>query len=87
MSRTLRPPFLLYLRDLRRAELFEFLLQKRQLFVFHVLDVDENVTRRGNGADELVELEVDGMRVAVLRILDEEDHDASISPSYAIVAS
>src|SRR6185436_5807112 len=66
---------LLDLRDLRISEFCEFLLQEFELFVLHVLDINEHVARRVYRADELVELEVDGVRVAVLRVLDEEDHE------------
>jgi len=68
-------PFYLDLRDLGIAELLELLLQEGEFVVAHILDINKHITRRPDSADELVELEVDGARVAVLGVLDEEDHE------------
>lgn len=46
-----------------------------QFLVGEVLDVDHAVAGVVNGMDQLVELQVDGARVAILRVLDEEDHE------------
>src|SRR6185369_1101453 len=47
---------------------------ERQLARRQVLDADELVARMADGADQLVELGLDRRSVAVLRVLDEEDH-------------
>ena len=45
--------------------------------VAEVFDVDHLVAGFIDGSDELVELEIDGAGIAVLRVLDEEDHQKS----------
>src|SRR2546423_707025 len=52
----------------------ELLLEPLQLLVGHVLQIRHARARALRGAQQLVELEVYGLRVAVLRVLDEEDH-------------
>lgn len=64
-----------YLSDLGIAEFDEFILQELQLIILHVFDVDERIARRVDRLNKLIELEVNRARVAVLRILDEEDHE------------
>ena len=45
-----------------------------QLFLAEILEAEHHVAGVPIGADELVEFELDGGRVAVLGILEEEDH-------------
>ena len=45
-----------------------------QLCIGEMLDVDHLIFCRADGVDQLVEFQVDGAGVAVLRVLDEEDH-------------
>lgn len=55
---------------------FAKLLVELAELVFHVfLDIDQLVARRARRLDELVEFELDRMRVAILRVLDQEDHE------------
>src|SRR5687768_4118914 len=56
------------------AELAELLLERLDLVVGRLLDVGEGVARLLLGADQLVELEVKRVGVAVLGGLDHEDH-------------
>src|SRR2546423_3004115 len=58
----------------RLANPSELLLESLQLLVGHVLQVSHARARALHSAQQLVELEVYGLRVAVLRVLDEEDH-------------
>lgn len=57
------------------AQLPEFRLVLLKLRIIHLLDVYELIARRARGLDELIELEVHGMRIPVLRILDEKNHE------------
>ena len=57
-------------------QLLEGLLQPPQLLVGHVLQVDQARARAFDPAQQLVELQVDGLGVAVLGVLDHEDHQA-----------
>src|SRR5688500_9580995 len=56
------------------AQLLELVLQPLELAFLGILDVGELVAR-GRGADELVELEMDRPRIAILGRLHEEDHE------------
>ena len=46
-----------------------------QIGLGQIFEVDEIVARFGEAADEFIELEMHGFGVAVLRALDQEDHD------------
>jgi hypothetical protein len=59
----------------RATELGELLLQTSELFVGEVLEIDEVVAGGFHGADELMELELDRLRLAVLRVLNDEHHE------------
>lgn len=48
-----------------------------QFVVREMLDVDHLVLRLIDRLDDFVELEVDGARVAILRVLDQEHHKES----------
>lgn len=47
-------PLLFYFRDFLVAEFFEFVLQERELAVFHVFDVDKNIARGIDRLDKFV---------------------------------
>ena len=55
------------------ANFFIAFFQIVQLFVGKFLDIDEVVARGMMGADEFVQLQVQGLGVSVLRVLDEKD--------------
>src|SRR5436853_353541 len=57
------------------TQALELLVQHLQRLVREVFEVDQPVVGALDGADELVELEVDRPRIAVLRVLDQEDHE------------
>src|SRR5262245_42510519 len=57
------------------AQTVELLPQLLELFVRQLFQVDELRPRPLQRANELVELEVDGDGVAVLRVLDQEHHE------------
>ena len=56
------------------AEALELFLDLLELFVGAVLQVHQRVAGPVLGADQLIELEVDRLGVAVLRVLDQEHH-------------
>src|SRR4029078_2761809 len=56
------------------GELAVLLVQPEQLVLVELLEVDEHGVRTLLRTDDLVELEVQRLVVAVLRRLDEEDH-------------
>src|SRR5688572_28301478 len=76
MRRTARPPSdVLASRALGLlSERLELPLQALKLLVREVLHVDELVARLGDRADQLVELELNHARVAVLSALNEKEH-------------
>src|ERR1051325_350545 len=47
----------------------------RELLILEVLEVEQRVVRALGRADQLVELDLDRLGVAVLRVLDEEHHE------------
>lgn len=51
--------------------------EKVEIGIGQVLDVDHLVAGGTDGVDELIEFEVDGPGVAILSVLDEEDHHES----------
>src|SRR5437879_6014907 len=51
-----------------------FLAQVLELLIREMLDTDERISR-GADADQLVELDLNSTAVAVLGILDQEDHE------------
>src|SRR3954453_19447258 len=59
----------------RRAQLLELYLETTQLVIRQILHVDELVARLRNRANQLIELELGDLRVAVLSVLDEEHHE------------
>ena len=56
------------------AQAPEFLLDLFQFFVGELFEVYQLVTRARQSSNEFVQFEMDGLRVAVLRILDQEHH-------------
>lgn len=50
-------------------------LQLIQLQIGQPLDIDHLVSRVIGGADQLVQLQIDGARIAILRVLNKEDHE------------
>jgi len=52
----------------------EFLFELLQLFVGKVFKIDKFITRAFEGPDQLVEFQLNGFPVAVLRVLDDKDH-------------
>src|SRR4051812_42677170 len=56
------------------ADVFVLRGKHLQLFVAELLDVNHLVLRLLRGTDQFVELEVQGARVSVLRVLDDEHH-------------
>jgi len=52
----------------------EFLLELLELFVRQIFQVNEGIARGLNRPDQLIELEVEGFGVAVLRTLDQKHH-------------
>jgi hypothetical protein len=68
-----RPSRLALTGHVRRLYLFVSWLQLIELKIAEVLDVDHLIVRLVHGADQFVQLEIDGARVAVLRVLNEED--------------
>src|SRR5882762_11965006 len=56
------------------ADPVEFLFELRQLVIGHIFKIHHLVTRAFDGEDELVELEVKSLGVAVLGILNEKYH-------------
>src|SRR4029077_242124 len=56
------------------AHSVELSLHFLQVFIGAVLEIDEPVARGVRGADQLVEFEMNGLGIAVLRVLDKE-HD------------
>ena len=57
-------------RGLALAETAELLVELLELRLAHVLEVDETGAGLGHGANQLVQLQLDGACVAVLRVLD-----------------
>ena len=57
------------------ADLLVLVGEFLQFIVGEMLDVDHLVVCLVDGLDDLVELQVDGAGVAVLRVLDQEDHE------------
>ena len=49
-------------------------LQLIEFKIAEVLDIDHLIVRLVDGPDQFVQFEIDGARVAVLRVLNEEDH-------------
>src|SRR5262245_14782182 len=58
----------------RLANMAELLLEPVELLVGEILAIDQPVSRAADRVDELVELEVQRLGVAVLAVLDQE-HD------------
>src|SRR5688500_11443497 len=56
-------------------EPLELALELGELVVGPLLEVDERRACAFDPAQQLVELEVNGLRIAVLRVLDEEHHE------------
>ena len=52
----------------------ELLFQHIQFRVAHLLDVDHVIPRMIQRQDQLIQLQVDRPRIAVLRVLDQEHH-------------
>jgi hypothetical protein len=61
------------IRD-RVPQVFELALEAREVRVAHRFEAEERVSRVLVRPNELVELEVHGVRIAVLRILNEKHH-------------
>lgn len=59
------------------AKFAKFLLVFLQFRIVHVFDIDKLVPRRSRSLYQLVELEVHGVRIPILRILNEEYHEKS----------
>ena len=55
--------------------LFKDRLDPFQFRFCQMFDSDELVPRRGYGADQFIDLGLNGRAVAILRILDQEDHE------------
>jgi hypothetical protein len=66
------------------AECFELTLQTVECFVAHRLEPKKRIARMLVGANELVEFEMHGVGIAVLRVLDEEHHEKSHDGSSGI---
>ena len=68
------------LRDVRVAlsrllvQPLEFIFEPLQLLVGKVLKIDKFIARAFKGPDQLVEFQLNGFPVAVLRVLDDKDH-------------
>src|SRR2546421_11709374 len=56
------------------ADSVEFLFELRQFVIGHVFEIHHLVTRTFDGEDELIELEVKSLGVAVLGVLNEKYH-------------
>ena len=79
MSRSLRSAALefldLFFRALRLfSELFEFLFELVQFVIGKFFQVDQFVSGGTQGPNQFIELEMDGLRVAILGVLDQENH-------------
>ena len=79
MSQLLRSGALEFLDFFLRAfrffpELFEFLFEFLHVVIGKLFQVDQFVSCRPDGANQFIELEMNGLRVAVLRVLNQEDH-------------
>src|SRR2546421_8481383 len=46
-----------------------------ELLVFELLEVEQRIVRALGGADELVQLDLDRLGIAVLRVLDQKHHE------------
>ncbi len=57
-----------------RVQPLEFFFEFLQLFVGKLFKIDKFITRTFNGADQLVELQLNGFPVAVLSVLNQEHH-------------
>src|SRR5215213_4950724 len=53
------------------ANALEFLLQFDELLIGEALQVDHMIACAADGADQLVELEIHGFGIAILRVLDQ----------------
>jgi hypothetical protein len=60
---------------LKPAKSDELPLQVVEFFFRHLLEIDQTIARAFDAADQLVELEMNGLRVAVLRVLDKKNHE------------
>src|SRR5436190_23728165 len=55
-------------------DLREFLLELLQVVIREFFKIDQLVSRGSESADQFVELEMNGLRVAILSVLNQEDH-------------
>jgi hypothetical protein len=53
------------------------LMDEIQFVIAEILDVHHLVARRANGMNQFIELEIDGLGVAVLGVLDQKHHQES----------
>jgi hypothetical protein len=60
-----------------RVQPFEFFLEFLQLFVGKIFKIDKFITRTFKGSDQLVEFQLNGFPVAVLGVLNQENHQES----------
>ena len=56
------------------SQLFEFRLELLQVVIGKFFEVDQFISRGPESADQFVELEMNGLRVAILGVLNQEDH-------------
>ena len=55
--------------------LVELSTERSELFLRALLELDEAGARALHGAQQLIELQIDGFAIAVLGVLDDEDHE------------
>ncbi len=60
---------------MRFADALKFLLQLVQLLVRHILQIHQARARAFHATDQFIQLQVDRLHVAVLRVLDQEHHE------------
>jgi hypothetical protein len=63
---------------------FEMGGERFQFFVGEFLDIDHLVMSVPDGANNLVELEMDGAGIAILRVLNQEHHEESDDRSRSV---
>jgi hypothetical protein len=56
------------------AQIVKLSLQPRQFLVGELLQLNQLITSPLGGPNQLVELEVDGLRISILSVLNNEDH-------------
>jgi hypothetical protein len=58
-----------------RADALKLALEAVEFIIGEIFEVDEAVASAADGPEELVQFQVEGLGIAVLSVLNEEDHE------------